>query len=117
MQRFVIKFGDNDFYSTLLAFGTFILECVRYNNSDYLNKKRILQLWKETALGLYLANQNCWRYNDTPEDFERIREYLCSLTEDQIYIDDETNQFFQHDYFGNSSTLIVNVLNDDCTIV
>lgn len=96
IDRFLIRFGDNDFYFTMMAFGQTIIKAIkddyRHQFQENLTKERIQILWNETIYGLYLMHQNQWRYDDGDTG---MREYLKLRVRSRIYIDEEVDELLE----------------------
>ena len=104
-KRFLIKFGDNDFGNTMMAFADVMArEKVHQFKEGWLTKTKIAELWNMGAPFLYLVAQNAGRY-DSPNTAKYLQ-----ITESKVYLDDEALDYIdknQRDW--NGEWILVNL--------
>lgn len=93
-MKILIRFGDNDFFYTMRAFGRVLLQDFHPSGKpeEYLTKEHIVWLWNELAPGLYMLAQNQWRYSCAPKDVKHTRKYL-QITEKQVFLGEEAAEY------------------------
>lgn len=85
----LIRFGDNDFGTTLRAFADVITaQAVHDYAEGFLSKEKIAELWNMLAPGLYLVAQNRGRYTTGLD----VAAYL-KIDAGHVYLDDEAVQY------------------------
>ncbi len=86
----LIRFGDNDFGTTLRAFADVLTMPSGRNFADgFLTKAKVAELWNMLAPGLYFTVQNRGRY--TPAS-SNVAKYL-QISPDRVCLDDEALQY------------------------
>lgn len=109
-MKILIRFGDNDFWSTFHGVLAIFLEAWQHNEKNDFTKKQICEIINETSLGVYMVRQNQFEYSNgstMPEHFEHIRKYL-KIDETNIYINEEVDKYLQdiaHD--GNCENFVL----------
>ncbi len=103
----LIKFGDNDFYYTMKAFGHVMVDAYKEGSwaAGFLTKARVVELWNRLAPGLYVVAQNGGRHGDSsPEDLTHTANYL-QITEAKVFLGDEAKQEATKTTWANSEWL------------
>lgn len=101
-MRILIRFGDNDFSNTNMAFLRTLRDSFYYRPKALLTKEQIVKIYNEMIFGLYLLNQNQNQYkNETVS----IKRYL-KISVDRVHINDEIDEWVSkrgsmsnHDWF------------------
>lgn len=79
----LIRFGDNDFGSTLLAFSDVVMHNA---NPLTLTKPQVVELWNEISYGLYLVANRGWKSGYGASD--NTRKYL-KIDESRVFLNEE----------------------------
>lgn len=89
-----IRFGDNDFYNTIIPFLRAIGD-VGIDEFEFTKEKFSL-LCKRSLPGFYWACQNLLRHRTGDKEHEHTIRYLTENTvESRIYFDDEVDKFLK----------------------
>lgn len=90
MNKIGIRFGDNDFYNTFTGVLKFLKEGYKWSCDLKFTKKQLCNLINNISMSCYIVFQNQYEYD--VEHFLHTKEYL-HLKEDNIYIDDEVDNY------------------------
>jgi hypothetical protein len=95
MERIGIRFNDNDFYFTfagvLNSFAYAYKDTCRPYEIEALTKAQITIIINELSYGMFMLQQDRFRQNNDSWD---PKKYL-TIKEDQIYLDEEIDDFQQ----------------------
>lgn len=111
----LVKFGDNDFRYTMMAFGRLFVERDYARDpgwaEGWLTEAKIAELWNMLTPGLYLLCQNEGRYRNTSEDFEHTRKYL-QITPDRVYLNEAAREYVTNHQWGwNGEWLFIDLVH------
>lgn len=84
----LLRFGDNDFRKTLLAFADVISKHRDVYAEGFLTKVKVAELWNALAPTLYALAQNGGHHTDDEGDISRIASYL-KLDASAVFLDGE----------------------------
>jgi hypothetical protein len=91
-----ISFGDNDFSSTICGFLKFISASTLVKEyTQEVTKERVLAIYKETIISIYILYQNCYVYSD---NLETTKQWLLSRVSNtgRIYFDKEVPEYLEN---------------------
>lgn len=117
-MKILLLFNDNDFRSTLVSFGLMLVDAVRSAGDDsFLTKTRILGMWNEMSLGLYMLYQNRWRYRCLDADLEYTRRYL-QIGKSKLLVGDDVDAYvYANQRRWNGEWLFVDTSTGTVTMV
>lgn len=108
MNAILIQFGDNNFSSIWAN----VLR-IAISDSDFFkikDKKKLAFMFSHAAFGIYVLCKNRCQYNGLETyDHKRIiqtQNYL-TISEENILLDEEVNEFLEKVYWDNSETVYV----------
>jgi len=82
----LIKFGDNDFGTLMLAFARIINDENHTNYSaNFFTKENIVNLWNDISIPLYFLVQNRGNYKAS----ETILDNYLKIDSNKVFLDDE----------------------------
>lgn len=105
-MKILIRFGDNDFGAVLRAFGELLgRESIWDWNTDFLNKKNIVEWFNAIAPTLYYIVQNRGRYQggDIVSKYLQIREANVHLNEE---VDEQMKTWAS---WGNGDSVLIDM--------
>lgn len=104
MKKFAVRFGDNDFYFTLLGIGNAFLTAHTESHPKKVSftKEQIVKIWNDLAIGMYFLCQNKFTYHhlsSMEEHAQHTKNYL-KISVESVYIDDEVDDHY-YDLINN----------------
>ena len=83
-MRILIRFGDNDFYSTNMAFLN-LLRDAAFKGRFLCSKEQIVDVYNEVAYGLFLLYRG-------PEKKPHLKDYL-KISVDRVHLNNEIDEW------------------------
>jgi len=106
-MKIAIKFGDNDFYNTWQGVLKVLREAYIWQKK-LPSKEQLCKIINELSYPCYLLFQNQFEYNEEKDGNMHGHTYnYLQITEEQILIDKEVEEYWKNTTWDNSETFIM----------